>query len=58
MCLAKPGEPVTKGQPILELRGDDPSRLDDALAELNAAIDIGDEAPPASPLIIERIGFG
>jgi thymidine phosphorylase len=58
MCLAKPGEAVTKGQPILELHGDDPSRLDAARAELDgAAIDIGDEPPPASPLIIERIGF-
>jgi thymidine phosphorylase len=56
MCLAKPGEPVTKGQPVLELRGDDPARLDAARAELAAAIDIGDEPPPASPLIIERIG--
>jgi thymidine phosphorylase len=57
MCLAKPGEPVTKGQPIVELHGDDPSRLDAARAELAQAIDIGDEPPPASPLIIERIGL-
>jgi thymidine phosphorylase len=57
MCLAKPGEPVTKGQPILELHGDDPSRLDAAGAELDAAIDIGDEPRPASPLILQRIGF-
>ena len=47
---------MTKGQPIVELRGDDPSRLDAARAELAAAIDIGDEPPPASPLILERIG--
>src|SRR5580692_5216528 len=57
LCLAKPGERVTKGQPIVELHGDDPSRLDAARAELDGAIDIGDEAPPASPLILERIGF-
>jgi thymidine phosphorylase len=56
ICLAKPGEPVTKGQPIVELRGADPARLDAARAELAAAIDIGDEPPPASPLILERIG--
>ena len=56
MCLAKPGERVTKGQPIVELHGDDPARLDAARAELAAAIDIGDEPPPASPLIFERIG--
>jgi thymidine phosphorylase len=57
MCLAKPGEPVTKGQPILELRGDDPARLDAARAELGSGIDIGDEPPPVSPLIIDRIGL-
>jgi thymidine phosphorylase len=57
MCLAKPGEPVTKGQPVLELHGDDPGRLDAARAELDGAIDFGDAAPPPSPLILERIGF-
>ncbi|HEY1704579.1 MAG TPA: thymidine phosphorylase [Trebonia sp.] len=56
MCLAKPGEAVAKGQPVVELRGGDPARLDAARAELASAIDIGDEPPPASPLIIERIG--
>jgi thymidine phosphorylase len=57
MCLAKPGEPVTKGQPILELHGDDPARLDAARAELAGAIDIGDDPPAATPLILERIGL-
>jgi thymidine phosphorylase len=57
MCLAKPGEHVTKGQPVVELHGDDPGRLDAARAELAMAIGIGDEPPPASPLILERIGF-
>jgi thymidine phosphorylase len=57
MCLAKPGEHVTEGQPILELHGDDPARLDAARAELDRAIDIGDEPPAASPLIIDRMGF-
>ena len=57
ICLAKPGEPVAKGQPVVELHGDDPTRLDAARAELATAIDIGDEPPPPSPLILERIGF-
>jgi thymidine phosphorylase len=57
ICRVKPGEPVAKGQPVLELRGDDPSRLFAARAELAGAIDIADEAPPASPLILERMGF-
>jgi thymidine phosphorylase len=58
VCLAKPGERVTKGQPIVELHGDDPSLVDAAKAELaGAAIGIGDEPPAATPLIIERIGL-
>jgi thymidine phosphorylase len=57
ICRAKPGEPVAEGQPIVELRGDDPGRLDAARAELAGAIDIGDEPPPASPLVLQRIGF-
>jgi thymidine phosphorylase len=56
ICHAKPGEHVVKGQPIVELRGDDPARLDAAKAELAEAIDIGDDPPPASPLILQRIG--
>ena len=57
ICRAKPGEPVAEGQPIVELLGDDPGRLDAARAELAGAIDIGDEPPPASPLVLQRIGF-
>ena len=40
---------------VLVLRGDDPGRLDAARAELNGALDIGDEPPAAGPLILERI---
>src|ERR1700733_11732696 len=57
MCLAKPGQRVAKGQPIVELRGDDPGPLDAARSELAGAIDIGDEPAPASPLILQRIGL-
>ena len=58
ICQAKPGEHVVTGQPIVELRGDDPARLEAALAELAGAIEIGDDPPPTGPLILERIGFG
>jgi thymidine phosphorylase len=57
ICRAKPGEHVVTGQPIVELRGDDPARLEAAQAELAGAIEIGDDPPPARPLILERIGF-
>jgi thymidine phosphorylase len=57
ICHAKPGERVVTGQPIVELRGDDPARLEGALAELAGAIEIGDDPPPDWPLVLERIGF-
>ena len=57
ICQAKPGERVVTGQPIVELRGDDPTRLEAAQAELAGAIEIGDDPPPPRPLVLDRIGF-
>jgi thymidine phosphorylase len=56
VCLVKPGERVEKGQPILELHADDPSRLERARQALLDAISIGDEAPAPTPLVLERVG--
>jgi thymidine phosphorylase len=56
VCLAKPGDTVDVGQPLLELHTDDPHRFDAARAALAGAIDIGPQPPPARPLIIERVG--
>ena len=56
ICLAKPGEEVQKGQPLLELRADDPDRFGPALAALDGAIEVGKEPPPTPPSpIIEYI---
>ena len=57
ICHAKPGEHVVTGQPIVELRGDDPTRLEAAQAELARAIEICDDPPSTRPLVLERIGF-
>ena len=57
ICRAKPGERVVTGQPIVELRGGDPARLEAAEAELAGAIGIGDYPPPARPLVLERAGL-
>jgi thymidine phosphorylase len=46
ICLAKPGEQVTAGQPLLELRADEPERFGPALAVLDGGITI-DARPPA-----------
>jgi thymidine phosphorylase len=55
ICLAKPGEAVQEGQPLLELRADDESRFAPAFEALAgaAAITPGPAAP--TPLIIDRI---
>jgi thymidine phosphorylase len=55
ICLAKPGERVTAGQPVLELRCDEPARFDRALAALAGAIEVGTEPPPDADPVIERI---
>jgi thymidine phosphorylase len=56
ICLVKPGEKVTAGQPVLELRADDADRFRRALAALDGAIEIGPRAPAMAPVVRERIG--
>jgi thymidine phosphorylase len=53
ICLAKPGDRVEAGQPLLELRADDPERFGPALAALANAVTISEQGPPApvSPVI-------
>ncbi len=55
LCLAKPGEWVERGQPVLELRADDESRFARAAEALTGAIEIGAEPPAAGSPIIDRI---
>ncbi len=57
-CLAKPGDHVAQGQPILELHADDPARFRPALEALEApgAFAIGDAPPAARPLIVGQVG--
>jgi thymidine phosphorylase len=55
ICLAKPGDRVQAGQPLLELRADDSERFGPALAALDGAIAVGEDGPPppVSPVIEE-----
>jgi thymidine phosphorylase len=55
ICLAKPGERVEAGQPVLELRADDESRFARAREALAGAIEIGAEPAAGAPLVLERI---
>ncbi len=56
ICLAKPGDQVTAGQPLLELRADDEARFGRALEALDGAIQIGPRPPEPRPAVLERIG--
>jgi thymidine phosphorylase len=58
LCLVKPGEPVTRGQPVLELHGNDPGRMTAARQALAGAIGIGPQPPDLPPPVLDRIGPG
>ncbi len=55
ICLAKPGDRVDRGQPLLELRSDDWARLGPAREALAGAIVVGSRPPEIAPPVIERI---
>jgi thymidine phosphorylase len=55
VMLAKPGDPVRQGQPLLELHTDAPSRFGPALAALEGGYDIGAGPVAPTPLVIERV---
>ncbi|WP_330272469.1 thymidine phosphorylase [Lentzea sp. NBC_00516] len=55
LCLAKPGDSVEAGQPLLELFTDTPDAVDGALQALEGAYSVTDSAPERSPLVIDTI---
>jgi thymidine phosphorylase len=55
-CLAKPGDYVAAGQPVLELQADDPARFAAALEAVEGAVTIGPEPPPRASLIVDQVG--
>jgi thymidine phosphorylase len=55
VCLAKPGDVVAEGQPLLELHADDPARFDSAIDALEGAIEIGATPVEPAPLVVEHI---
>jgi thymidine phosphorylase len=56
VCIAKPGDRVAAGEPILELHADDAGRFESAESALEGALEVGSEPPELGPLVIERIG--
>ncbi|MGI8867372.1 MAG: thymidine phosphorylase [Mycobacteriales bacterium] len=54
VMLAKPGEPVRAGQPLLELHADDADRIPRAEAALDGAVEVGRACEPAD-LALSRV---
>jgi thymidine phosphorylase len=52
---ARPGERVTAGAPLLELHCDDPALFARAREALAGAVDIGDDPPTPTPLVIDTV---
>jgi thymidine phosphorylase len=55
MCLAKPGDRVSSGDPLFELRTDTPDAVAGALAALEGAVDIADSVASPTLLVIETV---
>ena len=55
LCLAKPGERVERGQPLLELLADDESRFGRAAEALAGAVTVSEQPPDIPPLVIELL---
>jgi pyrimidine-nucleoside phosphorylase len=55
MVIAKPGEAVSPGAPVLELHFRDRARLEAAIRLTNRAITIGDEPPAPGRLIVGEV---
>jgi len=53
--LAKPGDRVTAGAPLLRLHTDDPARFPRAVEALAGAIEVAPAPPAPQPLVLDRI---
>jgi thymidine phosphorylase len=55
-CLAKPGDYVRQGEPVLELFADDPARFALAAEALEGALTVASEPLAPAPLILDQVG--
>jgi len=55
-CLAKPGDRVRAGEPVLELHADDSGRFAAAVEALDGALTVTGEPPALPPLIVTQVG--
>jgi thymidine phosphorylase len=54
--VARPGDRVAAGDPVLELHTDDADRVADVLHVLDEAFDVAETAVPRAPLVLGRVG--
>ncbi|MFB9904668.1 thymidine phosphorylase [Allokutzneria oryzae] len=55
LCLAKPGDEVRKGEPLLELHTDTPDAVPAALKDLEGGFSVADSAPVRESLVLDVI---
>ncbi|MEU8638678.1 thymidine phosphorylase [Amycolatopsis sp. NPDC048633] len=55
LCLAKPGDAVTEGEPLLELHTDTPEAVPAALSALNGSFSVASAASAPGPIVRETI---
>jgi len=55
VLLAKPGDEVRAGQPLLELHAADPARFPRARSALEGAVVVGAEPYEPGPVVVERV---
>jgi thymidine phosphorylase len=55
VCKRKRGELVEEGDVLAEIHARDDASADDAVREVTAAYELGDEAPPPRPVLLEVI---
>jgi thymidine phosphorylase len=56
VMVRKPGDLVRAGEPVLELHADDAARIPAALEALDGAVQVSEQPPAATPLVLDRIG--
>jgi thymidine phosphorylase len=54
-CLAKPGDYVTAGQPLIELHADHPARFGAAVEALAGAATVVSEPPVSPPIVLAEV---
>ncbi len=55
LCLAKPGDRVSEGDPLLELHTDTPDAVPAALSALEGGFTVASSAPEPGPIVVETI---